>query len=629
MSKSAPGSPETPLDSLKRATTATIRAIAGRPELAVTYAAKGRGLTARGLRLPTPSADLPADEVAILRGKADHAAARLRHHNTELHLARRPVDVEAAAVFDSLEQVRCEVLGARHMKGIARNLAASRQAFHREQGYCDAKTAQDIPVSEAVATLARQIAPNMANMASDRGILELWRPNFGPALGNGLSGLLAELLENVHDQKAFAEQSLKILSQLDLGSGDGDNEAQDEKTDGQDADAQSQKSDQSSGQQEEKPELDSDLVGADGGEKTGEQELKGQGESKDGGVKDTAGAQARSPEYNSQQSFSSLSQYLAFTTDYDEVIEAEGLCEQEELQGLRELLDRQMTNLQGVIAKLANRLQRRLMAQQTRSWEFNLEEGLLDSSRLTRVVVDPVHSLSFKRESESNFKDTLVTLLIDNSGSMRGRPIMTAAASADILARTLERCGVKVEILGFTTRLWKGGQSRELWTEQGKPGCPGRLNDLRHIIYKSADTPMRRSRKNLGLMLREGLLKENIDGEALLWAYNRLLARHERRRILMVISDGAPVDDSTLSVNPGNFLENHLREVIARIEKESPIELLAIGIGHDVTRYYQHAVTINDVEQLGGIMTKKLAELFVEKTSTATNRSGHSRHLEQ
>ncbi len=317
--------------------------------------------------------------------------------------------------------------------------------------------------------------------------------------------------------------------------------------------------------------------------------------------------------------------YRAYTRLHDEEIAAEDLCDPDELTRLRQQLDQQLQHLQGVISKLANRLQRRLMAQQQRSWEFDLEEGLLDAGRLSRVVVNPLHALSYKRERETEFRDTVVTLLIDNSGSMRGRPITVAAMCGDILARTLERCAVKVEVLGFTTRAWKGGQSREKWVQDGKPRNPGRLNDLRHIIYKAADSPWRRARKNLGLMLREGLLKENIDGEALLWAYRRLVVRPEHRRILMVISDGAPVDDSTLSVNPGNYLEKHLREVIREIETRDQVELIAIGIGHDVTRYYRRAVTIVDAEELGGTMMKKLTELFDEDEGEAWARAAAER----
>ena len=314
-------------------------------------------------------------------------------------------------------------------------------------------------------------------------------------------------------------------------------------------------------------------------------------------------------------------EYHAFAPKFDEVIAAEDLCDHDELERLRSYLDKQLAHLQGIVARLANRLQRRLMAQQNRAWEFDLEEGILDPARLSRVVTDPYHPLSFMHEKEATFRDTVVTLLLDNSGSMRGRPITVAATCADILARTLERCGVKVEILGFTTRAWKGGQSREAWLAAGKPANPGRLNDLRHIIYKSADAPWRRARKNLGLMMREGLLKENIDGEALDWAHKRLLGRSEQRKILMMISDGAPVDDSTLSVNPGNYLERHLRHIIEEIETRSPVELIAIGIGHDVTRYYRRAVTIVDAEELGGAITEKLAELFSE-THGARARHG-------
>ena len=304
--------------------------------------------------------------------------------------------------------------------------------------------------------------------------------------------------------------------------------------------------------------------------------------------------------------------YKVFTTQYDEEIAAVDLCEPEELARLRGFLDQQLAAMAGVVSRLANKLQRLLMAQQNRHWEFDLEEGLLDTSRLTRIVIDPMYPLSFKHEKDTDFRDTVVTLLLDNSGSMRGRPIMVAAMCADILGRTLERVGVKTEILGFTTRAWKGGLAREAWLAAGKPPAPGRLNDLRHIIYKSADEPWRRAKKNLGLMMREGLLKENIDGEALAWAHNRLIARPEQRKILMVISDGAPVDDSTLSVNAGNYLEKHLRKVIEEIETRSSVELTAIGIGHDVTRYYQKAVTIVDAEQLGGAMTEQLTDLFAE-----------------
>jgi cobaltochelatase CobT len=312
--------------------------------------------------------------------------------------------------------------------------------------------------------------------------------------------------------------------------------------------------------------------------------------------------------------------YRAFTTQFDEVIDAAELCDADELTRLRHMLDQQLSHLQAVVAKLANRLQRRLLAKQNRSWNFNLEEGLLDAARLPRVIVNPELPLSYKQESDTEFRDTVVSLLIDNSGSMRGRPITVAAMTGDILARTLERCGVKVEILGFTTRMWKGGQSREHWIAGGKPSNPGRLNDLRHIVYKSADAPWRRARKNLGLMLREGILKENIDGEALLWAHNRLIGRPEQRKIMMVISDGAPVDDSTLSVNPGNYLEHHLRQVIDWIELRSPVELIAIGIGHDVTRYYRRAVTLVDVEQLGGTVLEQLAALFEEDSAPAQRR---------
>jgi cobaltochelatase CobT len=427
------------------------------------------------------------------------------------------------------------------------------------------------------------------------------------------------LAEAIEDQKSFAKLTRKILADLDMAEpGDADQQ-DDEETSGDD-DAQMQQSEEKGGD-DRKESADSST--SERAEDAEEEILDGEMETEDGppgpapsdiedGEGDEAGASLRPP---STKALATTNEYHAFAPQFDEIIRAEDLCEPEELDRLRAYLDKQLQNLSPIVARLANRLQRRLMAQQNRAWEFDLEEGMLDPARLSRVIIDSQVPLSFKREKDANFRDTVVTLLIDNSGSMRGRPITVAATCADILARTLERCGVKVEILGFTTRAWKGGQSRESWLQAGKPANPGRLNDLRHIIYKSADSPWRRARKNLGLMMREGLLKENIDGEALDWAYRRLLARSEQRKILMMISDGAPVDDSTLSVNPGHFLERHLRRKIEEIESRNFVELIAIGIGHDVTRYYRRAVTIIDAEELGGAMTEKLAELFSETTA--------------
>ncbi|NUB22671.1 cobaltochelatase subunit CobT, partial [Azospirillum formosense] len=446
--------------------------------------------------------------------------------------------------------------------------------------------------------------------------VSLWRGWIEERLGKDLHGLAGHMA----DQDAYARAVRKLLTELDMevgndpdepqepeederDSGENENEPNKGQTQGED-DTQSQAESMTS---QETQESDQGEQADEGTGEEGDTEM-GQGE----GAEEPAGpGQPWRPEA-SRRNEPDPNAYKPFTTQFDEVVDAAELCDPEELARLRHMLDQQLVHLQGVISKLANRLQRRLLAKQQRSWEFDLDDGILDAARLARIVVNPVLPLSFKKEKEMDFRDTVVSLLIDNSGSMRGRPISIAAMSADILARTLERCAVKVEVLGFTTRAWKGGQARENWIASGKPANPGRLNDLRHIIYKDADQPWRRARKNLGLMLREGILKENIDGEALMWAHNRLIGRPEQRRILMVISDGAPVDDSTLSVNAGNYLERHLRQVIEYIETRSPVELVAIGIGHDVTRYYRRAVTIVDAEQLGGTMMNKLAELFDE-----------------
>ena len=430
---------------------------------------------------------------------------------------------------------------------------------------------------------------------------------------------------NFEDQEAFARVMRDILVDLEMGDELGESpDNADEQEDGEeggddqaDDDAQAGEAEQPEGASAEQAELaegegeegDEQMVEVDADDMPADsEEMDEMGEGNQPWRPDGMDDASRTPAYK------------VFAPAYDEVIAAEDLCDIEELARLRQYLDQQLQQMHGVVSRLANRLQRRLMAQQTRTWSFDLEEGILDAARLTRAITDPMMPLAYKMENDTEFRDTVVTLLIDNSGSMRGRPITVAALCADILARTLERCGVKVEILGFTTRAWKGGQAREKWLAEGKPANPGRLNDLRHIVYKSADSPWRRARRNLGLMMREGLLKENIDGEALIWAHNRLLARPENRRIMMVISDGAPVDDSTLSVNAGNYLERHLRQVIDDIENRSPVELIAIGIGHDVTRYYERAVTIIDAEQLGGAMTDKLAELFDDQDSPVTKR---------
>ncbi|MBA3446655.1 MAG: cobaltochelatase subunit CobT, partial [Pseudaminobacter sp.] len=438
---------------------------------------------------------------------------------------------------------------------------------------------------------------------------------------------LDHLTGKLGDQQAFARVVREMLASMEMAEELGDDQESEDTEENDENQPQGEDNSEEGGEDDS----GSDQSQSEEAEASSEEEQSGEMEASDATAEDAsdedADAETPGEARRKDNPFADLPRhvdYKVFTTTFDETVGAEELCEEEELDRLRAFLDKQLSNLQGVVGRLANRLQRRLMAQQNRSWDFDLEEGYLDPARLVRVVIDPMQPLSFKQERDTKFRDTVVTLVLDNSGSMRGRPITVAATCADILARTLERCGVSVEILGFTTRAWKGGQAREKWLKDGKPATPGRLNDLRHIIYKSADHPWRRARRNLGLMMREGLLKENIDGEALLWAHQRLMARPEQRKILMMISDGAPVDDSTLSVNPGNYLERHLRAVIELIETRSPVELLAIGIGHDVTRYYRRAVTIVDAEELAGAMTEQLASLFGEE-STRENRRGGSR----
>src|SRR5437667_8599673 len=604
---------EAPTEPFKRAVAGCLRAIAKRPELEVGFAAERPGLAAGKARLPEPPRKLSGREAAIVRGHADSIALRLACHNPAVHRRLMPGGQQARAVFESVEQARVEAIGARRMEGVARNLAAMLDdRFHRGK-FDDITDRADAPIEDAVALMVRERLTGLAPPPAARKLVDLWRPWIEDRAGPDLDRL-GRLVE---DQRRFGDVVHDLLDSLEMGeershdSEEDEQESRDQdlRPDEAGGDGQAKESDEAEGMTEE-------------AEVAAEELPEGAAEAADAPSADMpdeanmSDAQTASEPWRPRHSGLNEPRgpdYRAFTGKFDEIVAAEGLCEAEELDRLRGYLDKQLSHLQGAVARLANRLQRRLMAQQSRAWEFDLEEGVLDPARLSRVIVDPLHPLSFKHEKDTNFRDTIVTLLLDNSGSMRGRPITVAATCADILARTLERCGVKVEILGFTTRAWKGGQSRESWLAAGKPANPGRLNDLRHIIYKSADAPWRRARKNLGLMMREGLLKENIDGEALDWAHKRPLGRAEQRKILMVISDGAPVDDSTLSVNPGNYLERHLRWVIEDVETRSPVELIAIGIGHDVTRYYRRALTIVDAEELGGAMTEKLAELFDER----------------
>jgi cobaltochelatase CobT len=609
-------------EDFKRATTGAVRAMAGSNEVQVAFQPGPSGLAGKRARLPLPTRALPPAEVARLRGVADSLALRLAHHDDAIHNARMPARREAKDVYDALEQARVEVVGARHMSGVAANLRARLAEECETEGF-DRMTRKDqLPMAAALSLLARERMSGETAPSAAARVLEMWRGTLGDVADNAL----AEMAATQDNQSAFTRAARKLLAALDLAEAEIEAEPEDSE-DNDDGGEESGPQDSSQeGEGESRAEEDS-MLGAQPEESEGEAAEEETSESTDDdataaeGEDRPGGPQPRRDRPNADTD----SGYRAFTRACDEEIAAEDLCDAEELTRLRQQLDQQLQHLQGVVSKLANRLQRRLLAQQQRAWDFDLEEGLLDAGRLARVVVNPMMALSYKRERDTDFRDTVVTLLIDNSGSMRGRPITVAAMCGDILARTLERCAVKVEVLGFTTRAWKGGQSREKWVAEGKPRNPGRLNDLRHIIYKSADAPWRRARKNLGLMLREGLLKENIDGEALQWAYRRLTARPERRRILMVISDGAPVDDSTLSVNPGNYLERHLREVIREIEAHDFVELIAIGIGHDVTRYYRRAVTIVDAEELGGTMMKKLTELFDEDAALAWARASMER----
>jgi cobaltochelatase CobT len=611
---------ESPVEPFKRALTFAARTIAEDPELQVSFGAEAPGVRGDTIRLPLPSRDLPVNEVARIRGLSDAYSLRLRHHDDTTHRNFSPMGEMASDIYEAAEQARVESIGARQMRGMAKNLNAALEHRYAEMGFTNVLERSEVPLADAVALLVREKLTGIKPPASAANIVELWRSFIEEKAGDDL----AQLDGMIGDQARFARMTRKIITDLDLGEelGEESPENEDNDDDGEDADNQNQNEDEDgdSGDSSEGSSDDVEFVEGEGEEGEGQTVMMESDEELEGQESEESpdGNRPWRPEISGDRRFPS---YRVYTEMFDEEISAEELCDAEELSRLRAYLDQQLQQYQSVVGRLANRLQRKLMAQQERTWEFDLEEGMLDAARLTRVIIDPYHALSFKQELDMEFRDTVVTLLLDNSGSMRGRPIMVAAMCADILARTLERCSVKVEILGFTTRAWKGGQAREKWLADNKPPSPGRLNDLRHIVYKHADAPWRRVRKNLGLMMREGLLKENIDGEALAWAHDRLMARREQRRILMVISDGAPVDDSTLSVNPGNYLERHLREVIDWIERRSSVELLAIGIGHDVTRYYKRAVTIVDVEQLGGAMTEKLAELFDEEAAKKFTRN--------
>ncbi len=607
---------------MRRAITGCVRSIAGDPQVEVAFANERPGLAGERIRLPELSKRPTAHELAVTRGLGDSMALRLACHDQKVHAAMAPQGADARAIFDAVEQARVESIGSLRMPGVASNIQSMNTEKYAKANFSTISRQEDAPIGEAVAMLVREKLTGQKAPESAGKVLDLWRPFIEDKVGADLDNLSTV----IEDQQAFSRVIRHMLSAMDMAEDMGDDQEQSEDEQSTDEEQprsgeQDQESAEEEAGQESAPaeESEASQEQLDDGEMDGaeisEEEMSDEGDDDS----ETPGEMRRPA--TPFDDFNEKVDYKIFTQEFDEEITAEELCDEAELERLRAFLDKQLAHLQGAVGRLANRLQRRLMAQQNRSWDFDLEEGYLDPARLTRLIIDPMQPLSFKKEKDTKFRDTVVTLVIDNSGSMRGRPITVAASCADILARTLERCGVKVEILGFTTKAWKGGQSREKWLAGGKPPAPGRLNDLRHIIYKSADAPWRRSRRNLGLMMREGLLKENIDGEALMWAHNRLIGRREQRKILMMISDGAPVDDSTLSVNPGNYLERHLRAVIEQIETRSPVELLAIGIGHDVTRYYRRAVTIVDADELAGAMTEQLASLFEEQPSGGSGRA--------
>ena len=601
---------DTPLDRFKAVLGGAARALADEPEVELAFTADAPAQSGKHLKVPMPARALPVEQVAEARGFADAFALRLKHHDAGLHARAAPAEAVARAVFDSVETARVEALGSRGYEGIAANLDSALEMRMRADPLTRARSRAEVPLPTALGLLAREALTGRESPAAAQPGLALVRDWVTERAD------LSALALALDDQRAFQALATRMLADLELieadqqpdeaDEGGSDEEGEDEQTPDE-----GEQNDEEGGQADGEVEARGESTDAEGDEGEGQEEGDDAPDDMDGeaGEDGDEGMQPMRPNRPRDDGAPQFD-YKPWTTQFDEVVTAADLCDADELHRLRGYLDQQLAHLQSAVSKLANRLQRRLMAQQNRSWDFDQEEGLLDAARLARVVVSPGSSLSYKVERETDFRDTVVTLLIDNSGSMRGRPIGIAAISADILARTLERCGVKTEILGFTTRAWKGGQARETWLAAGRPPQPGRLNDIRHIIYKKADEPYRRSRQNLGLMMREGLLKENIDGEALLWAHARLVARPEDRRILMVISDGAPVDDSTLSVNSGSYLERHLRQVIGWIEAKSPVELVAIGIGHDVTRYYARAVTIMDAEQLGGTIIEQLAGLF-------------------
>ncbi len=618
---------EGPTEPLKRSLAACVRTIAGDGEVEVKYQSGQALLIGKTVNLPEPPRAPTKREVAVLRGSADSLALQVACHDKQVHQRLAPSHGPARDAFEAMEQARIEAVGASRMAGMANNLTAKLEASYAHGRFAVVKSRDDAPLADALALLVRQKLTGAAPPKTTKGMIQAWRSWVEERAGH----LFDQLGDHVEDQESFGRLMQEMLRAMDLIQGAQETQSSEEQEepdaseggseagdDDESAETRSEENEpQDAGEQQDLGEFEDSLEPAptdddDDDDVDGEE-----------AVETTEPWRSNASVLDDPESFG----YKVFSRKFDEEAAAEDLATPEELERLHGFLDKELRGLSSVVARLANRLQRRLLAQQNRAWQFDMEEGTLDSARLTRVVTDPTAPLSFKQECDIEFRDTVVTLVIDNSGSMRGRPILVAACCADILARTLERCGVKVEILGFTTRAWKGGQSKELWVQEGRPANPGRLNDLRHIIYKTADAPWRRAKKSLALMMREGILKENIDGEALAWAHRRLLARPEQRRILMMISDGEPVDDSTTTANAGQYMENHLRQVIEEIEVNSPVQLIAIGIQHDVTRYYRSAVRITDPTELAGAMTDKLVELFEENVPPQGKRPRRRRRL--
>jgi cobaltochelatase CobT len=605
---------------LRRVVAAATSAIAERTDLTFAFAEEAPTLAGTRVQLPQLTRSPSLVEVAQVRGAADTFAVRLRHHDAALHARSAPAGIEARAAFDACEQARVEALGSRRLAGVATNLDHWAAREIAAGGYERIESREQAPLALGLRMVLREhLTGRTLPPGGARHIANLWRGYIEERAG----GALSALGRTIHSQEEYGAAARKVLADLGLADDqhaaprEDDERDKDDDSDDEDDGDQAGRQGESSG---EPTVFTSGTDAAAGDVESGAPteagfDMPGFGAEQPGGA-------TQPPWHDHAPIGHNEPPYRAYSEEFDEIVDATELADADELARLRANLDQQLQQFQNIIGRLANRLQRLLLAKQIRSWDFDLDEGVIDSARLARIVANPENPLSYKQEKETDFRDTVVSLLIDNSGSMRGRPVTVAAMCADILGRTLERCGVKTEILGFTTRAWKGGHARDRWVAEGKPANPGRLNDLRHVVYKSGDEPLRRARKKLGLMLKEGLLKENIDGEALLWAHQRLLLRPEERRILMVISDGAPVDDSTLSANAGHFLDHHLRQVINWIETRSPVELVAIGIGHDVTRYYRRAVTIVDTEQLGGAMMDQLAALFDEKHGARVRGSG-------